>query len=74
MLKYKPSAAGKGSQARNVIVNSNSPLWKQVKLNSGVSLTPDEAAEALNKACELLSLLKIDEADQWIQTYYSNQK
>lgn len=71
MSKYTPSAAGKGSQPRNKATDLiDCPLWKQVKLNSGVSLTPEMASEAINKACEIISLLETEEGDNWVNKYY----
>lgn len=53
--RYAQYDGGKGPEDRsNNAKRANSPLWKQVKLPDGVSLTPEEAATALHRAADIL--------------------
>lgn len=64
MTNYKYSDAGKGSQDRSTVsARSSSPLWKQVRLENGVSLEPMEAASALNKIISIIKESIIDNAE-----------
>jgi hypothetical protein len=63
-MKYKHSDGGKGAQDRSsVAARSTSPLWKQVRLNNGVSLEPTEAASALNSIIELIKETVLDNVE-----------
>ena len=74
MSKYTPSAAGKGGQDRGgANKRQDCPIWKVVKLNNGGGLTPEEAAQALQEALEIISALKPNkEAMEWVAKYFSH--
>ncbi|MGB2185082.1 MAG: hypothetical protein ACPH5P_00235 [Akkermansiaceae bacterium] len=62
---------GKGPEDRSdVNKRANSPLWKIIKLSSGVSLSPEEAAAAILEAHQLLSMQNTTPARNWCDNYF----
>ena len=71
---------GKGPEDRSSNAKrASSPLWKQVKLRSGIHLTPEEAAEAMEEA--YMCFLEINNrelnltfaaVDEWVDKYFPN--
>ena len=72
---------GKGPEDRSdVNKRANSPLWKVVKLSSGVSLAPEDAAAAIDWAMHIITakdnmLNKVakHEANHWLKQYYNTE-
>lgn len=81
-------SAGKGDDDRsNNIKRSRSPLWKIVKLDSGVSLDPEEAKKCIDIAAVLISMFismrkiegdeveeTLNTANQWIRKYHTPKR
>ena len=82
MSRFEQYDGGKGPEDRsNSIKRAASPLWKQVKLQGGISLTPEEASKAIQNAMYILSvkdnMVDADayiKAKEWMNTYFPNIK
>ena len=79
MSRFEQYDGGKGPEDRSdTNKRAQCALWKQVKLDNGINLTPEEAAIAINSAqalfAEVLTETLLpsvnDDISNWISQYY----